>query len=66
MAGLTKEQRAEREAQKAVVEQDAKDHPNEPKLTVDGDVMMMRDGKMTEVRAGPSIAIMQALGWELV
>ena len=66
MAGLTKEQRAEREAQKAVVEQDAKDHPNEPKLTVGGDVMMERDGKTTEVRAGPSIELMQALGWKVV
>jgi hypothetical protein len=51
MAGLTREQRAAKAAQKT-------EKPAQ--------VLMERDGKTTEVRNNESVQIMQALGWRLV
>ena len=60
MAGHTKEQRAAKaEAERVEVRHDTRDDDDSP------DVVMERDGKTTEVRKGPSVAIMQALGWKL-
>jgi hypothetical protein len=59
MAGLTREQRAAKaEAEKAHVD------PDQPEAAA-ADVVMHRDGKTAEVRKGPSVALMQTLGWKL-
>jgi hypothetical protein len=61
MAGLTKEQRAAKaEAEKAHIDP----APDQPE-SAGSDVVMHRDGKTAEVRKGPSVALMQALGWKL-
>lgn len=67
MAGLTREQRAARDAAQQQPQTEAFKAPaqQEAPPCAPGCVLMRREGRTAEVREGKSVELMQALGWKL-